>query len=93
MGWEKFKHKTEENKVFLKIANMTDTDPELMLKLLEKEMESLKYACFGKVKVYSKSKSRIALEKLQIKKLRAKDRNDEVENLENEIVQVLNIIS
>ena len=60
---------------------MTDSDPALMLKQFDKEMECFKCACFGKVKVYLKSKSMIALEKLQTKKIRAKDRNGEIENL------------
>ena len=60
--------KTEMNPVLLKIAEVED-DSEKVLKAIDKELTRTKFACFGKVKIHSKSKEQKSLENLQMEKL------------------------
>ena len=69
-GWLKYREKTDMNQVLLKLAERDDVDPETLLAKIEKELTSVKFAAFGKVKVSSKSKNAIKLEKLQSEKNR-----------------------
>ena len=68
-GWEKYEQKTENNPVFMKVSNMEEESAESVLKVIEKELNSVKYACFGKIKVSSKNKNERKLEDLQAKKI------------------------
>ena len=51
-------------KVIDKIANVEDEDPEYMMNLLEKELTSIKFEIFGKVKFQNKTKADKELSKL-----------------------------
>ena len=78
-GWIKYREKTENNPVFLKAATMEDENAEAVLKMIEKELTSVKFACFGKVKLTSKDKSVKNLEALQEEKLHKISNKDSVD--------------
>ena len=78
-GWIKYREKTENNPVFLKAATMEDENEEAVLKMIEKELTSIKFACFGKVKLTSKDKSVKNLEALQEEKLHKISNKDSVD--------------
>ena len=63
-GWERFKELTTNNDVLFNIANVEDEDPEYMMNLLEKELTSIKFEIFGKVKFQNKTKADKELSKL-----------------------------
>ena len=51
-GWKKYYEKTNENEIFDAIAENNDIkdDPELMMKSVDKELNNIKFDCFGKIK-------------------------------------------
>ena len=67
-GWLMYSKKTENNVVFNKLIESKEEDPEKVLKIIEKEMKSIKFSCFGKIKVTSKDKNIGKLEELQKEK-------------------------
>ena len=69
MGWERYKQRTEANNKFLKLAEDKEADPEHLSKKIEKELNSIKYEVFGKVKIAGKNnKNARQLENLQLEK-------------------------
>ena len=73
-GWEDYRLRTENNEKLLSAANINSEDPEIVFKVIEKELNSVKFASFGKVKTYTKSKDQKYLEALQREKMKI-DRN------------------
>ena len=67
-GWENFKIKTDNNPQLLKVASSQEADTNIVFDIIEKEMTRVKFACFGKVKVYSKNKNQLKLENIQHEK-------------------------
>ena len=57
-GWQVYKEKTETNDKLEYVAKLDRGDPEFLLGIVEKETTKIKYASFGKVKVYSKPKTK-----------------------------------
>ena len=51
-GWENYNEKTKNNEVFDAISKNDDMkkDPELMMKSIDKELNAIKFDCFGKVR-------------------------------------------
>ena len=80
-GWETYKKKTESNIKLGKVTEMDLNSPSTISRAIEKEITSVKFASFGKVKVSSKSIDQKSLEKLQ----REKDRLFEGECKQSEI--------
>ena len=86
---------TERNKVLLETAELNVSNPEVVLKAIEKELNKLKHASFGKVKTYSKSKAIRKLETLQHKKVNlinnkhVKNKDQQVEQIDSEIAAFL----
>ena len=76
MGWQTYKLKTENNQVFIKAAELEDEEPEKVLHIIEKELTKIKFACFGKVKLYSKDKKLKQLEALQEEKFSIVNNNN-----------------
>ena len=68
MGWSKYKERTEMNTTFLKLAELKDADPTHLYKQIEKELNSIKFAVFGKVKISKTNKNVRQLEQLQHEK-------------------------
>ena len=54
-GWERYKQRREANNIFLKPAEDKEADTEHISKKIEKELESIKYKVFGKVKIAEKN--------------------------------------
>ena len=93
MGWENYKMKTEYNEALLRAAVMEE-DSEEVLKSINKELTKIKFACFGKVKIYSKNKKQKQLEKLQMKRNHLNNNTDEdheykVESIDKEMAETL----
>ena len=82
----------ENNPVFLKAATVEDVDAERVLKMIEKELTSIKFSCFGKVKLTSKDKSAKKLEALQQEKLNKIKGNNPV-NKEKDINDLDEVIA
>ena len=55
-GWNKYKENTENNKKLIKTAELDTSNPEEILKAIEKELNKVKHKSFGKVKACSKPK-------------------------------------
>ena len=95
-GWKKFKEKTENNKMLIKASQSESSDPERVLKSIEKELNKVKYASFGKVKKYSKPKLSRKLDKLQSNKINIANNKNEankeakIEEINKEIGVVMN---
>ena len=68
-GWEKYKSMTTNNDILEKVAVDDSEDPDKMMKNIEKELNKVKYASFGKVKIRNKPKNLKALEELQNEKI------------------------
>ena len=49
-GWEKFKEKTEVNEKFRKIVETDQRDPTIMMNDIDKELNTVKFKAFGKVR-------------------------------------------
>ena len=69
-GWDKYKHKTENNIKLLKSSELKNEEPEIILKGIEKELTKVKFASFGKVKVHTKTKDQKKMDNLQTEKLK-----------------------
>ena len=67
-GWERYKVKTENNDALLRAAELKTDDPEIILNIIEKSLDKIKFSCFGKVKTFSKSKDMKKLDMLQCRK-------------------------
>ena len=63
-GWEKFKAMTENNQQFMRASELDTDDPNIPLNIINKELNKLKYICFGKVKISSKDRNTKRLETL-----------------------------
>ena len=84
-GWETYKRETEHNHKLNKLAMTNTDDPESLLRGIEKEMNNLKYKCFGKVKVSTKDHHMKEVEKLQ--KLKVKQHlNNMIPESENDAI-------
>ena len=94
-GWIKFKDKTEANEALLKLVNSSIEEPETIQNIIEREMTKVKHSCFGKVKLYSKTKNERKLESLQKLKLdlacseQTTNIKNKVEEINNEIINTL----
>ena len=82
------------NPVFLKLTEKKDADPEKLLKAIEKELNSVKYCVFGKVKIKEGDQHKVKLEKLQKEKnkilaLHNYDKEHEVMKLDQEMASTL----
>ena len=81
-GWIKYKRSTDgNNKMLLKAAEMQCDDPDTIYRVVNKELTKIKFTCFGKVKVSTKSKEQKRLESLisEKKKIEAKGENKKLE--------------
>ena len=67
-GWEKYKEATENNINLFRAAEMNIDDPEIIMKVITKELTSIKFKCFGKIKISNKNHDKRVLENLQRKK-------------------------
>ena len=67
-GWNKYRELTEVNERLASAASIENENPQIILKVIEKEMTKVKHKAFGKVKLSSKSKDEKMLEALQVKK-------------------------
>ena len=85
-GWEKYKHATENNKVFNNIANgdVTTSEPNSVAKRIEKEITKVKFRSFGKIKYSNETKENKVLDELYSKKRNCKDEK-EIEVIDNAI--------
>ena len=89
-GWKNYKTLTTNNAVFNKVASSTgsDSDPNKIIKIIEREQTRIKYASFGKVKYRDTKSSSQILVNLQEKKLLCKDKED-INDVNNEIATEL----
>ena len=68
-GWEKYaKATTENNKRLMKAATMESENPEEIYKIIDQEVQNIKFSSFGKIKIVSKSKEQKKLQQLTKKK-------------------------
>ena len=87
-GWKKYKELTDSNKKLDEIASSSMEDPNTIMKLIDSELNNIKYKVFGKVKVKKKTQKYEKLESMiaQRDRLVKISTNDEkVINLEKEI--------
>ena len=68
-GWVNYRNKTENNEQLNRVPNEHAKGPDFVLNLIEKELNRVKYSCFGKIKISSKTKDMKRLEMLQKKKI------------------------
>ena len=90
-GWQIYKDKTENNSKFNKASEYDGDDAEKVMKMIETEVTKVKFASFGKIKVYSKDRNLKKLEELQQEKMKTvnQDDNRAMEHLDSEIAVVL----
>ena len=69
-GWEKYTAMTTDNGKLEEVAADDSEDPDRMMNSIDKELNRIKYASFGKVKVRNKPKTSKELEKLQKEKIK-----------------------
>ena len=50
-GWQKYKELTSSNSRLERAANSNSDDPDYLMNIIEKELTSIKYKAFGKVKI------------------------------------------
>ena len=98
-GWLKYKTRTENNIEFERASNAKEEKPERILNIIDKEITKLQYACFGKVKVYSKDKNQRKLEALQAQKIKIsketsknEQKEEKVKEIDNQMADVMSII-
>ena len=96
-GWDVYKQRTENNERLYKVVESNEEDPEKVLKCIEKELTSVKFASFGKVKHSSKSKEQKKLDTLQTEKIKVSDeeqvnKNEIIESIDKEMTSVLKSI-
>ena len=96
MGWVQYRNKTENSNVFNYISELENGDPELILKKLEKELNSIKHAVFGKVKLFSKDKGTRKFESLKLEKyevahsvINSEKKNAKLEAIDMEMYSLL----
>ena len=65
-GWEKYRTLTHQNPALEKVK--LESDPEKIMNSIERELDSVKYRCFGKVKYREDMKSDKKLDILYVKK-------------------------
>ena len=90
-GWDKFKEQTDVNEKFKNIANENALNPTQLMDEIDKEVTKVKFRAFGKVTVRNDLKTNKELKALQkdkfdlLKKNNTKERNDEINELEDKI--------
>ena len=90
-----YKENTETNEKLMKIAERKFSDPESMAEAIDKELNNVKYICFGKAKVFSKSKDQRQLDKLQSEKINIVNRMpdeptvEEMKRINDEMANIL----
>ena len=89
-----YKNTTENNINLMRAAEMNISDPELIMKVITKELTTLKHKCFGKIKISTKSHDKRVLENLQKKKTElCQETNSihstEVKRIDNEMLVVM----
>ena len=67
-GWETYAHLAGSSTVLLDVAVSSINDPNTLMKNIDREMKSIKYKSFGKVKESAKAKTDPELLKLQKEK-------------------------
>ena len=67
-GWKSYYDLASDSANLWKIAKDTCEDPEVLFKDMEKELKTIKYKAFGKVKVKSTKKEMKEIDILQTKK-------------------------
>ena len=76
-GWKSYSDLAGDSAKLWKIANDdTCEDPELLFRHMKKELETIKYKAFGKVKVKSTRKELDEIDNLQTKKIAVYDNRD-----------------
>ena len=92
-GWNRFNELTEDNEKFRKIANDDNKNPTQMTESIDKELTKVKFRAFGKVTVRNDLKTNKELKTLQkekfnlLKNQNTKERNDEINVLEEKITK------
>ena len=92
VAWEKYKDFTGyNNRKFRRIIEENINDTNKLNNIMKKELTRVKYLCFGKLKVNTKSKERKKLEKLQTEKVHASEQHDEsaVERINKDIATTI----
>ena len=96
-SWEKYYSKTNINKVLYDAVSKQINDANSLAKIIEKELESIKYACFGKVSVKMTSAKEKELLNLQKEKATLKRFNEsyerKIEDLDLNIVDALETVN
>ena len=93
-GWQTYNELLEKNEILAEIANSTVDDPEIMMKLIDKEMNNAKYKAFGKVKEKNNDKHSGEVIALQKEKLAVIDNgadknNEDVVSIDKKLAATL----
>ena len=97
-GWEKYKDITENNKELERAMNIDSEDPEIIWKIIDKQMTKAKFASFGKVKIKSKDKNNKELESLQHHKIQIannqedREKETKLDKIDKQMANVLSTI-
>ena len=93
-GWEKFQECTEDNEVFKKETEKDNENPTEVMKVIENELNKVKYKSFGKVTVRNNPKSNKEIKKLQEEKLdilnkveKSETRDEKIQSIEENITE------
>ena len=72
-GWQRYFKETDKNKVFDRIANVSDKDVEKTFQEIEKELTKIKHKSFGKISIKRNVKIDQEVKKLQQQKIDTAD--------------------
>ena len=81
-GWEQYKEATDDNVNLIRAAEMDIEDPDKIMKIIEKELTTIKHRCFGKIKISTKNHDKKVLENLQKKKAELCRRSSNTNSME-----------
>ena len=81
-GWEKYRSLTANNPSLIKVEDESDANK--IMKMIEKELDSVKFNCFDKVKYRNSSLKNTKLDNLYVKK-RNSVNNEDVSEVDKEI--------
>ena len=88
-GWDKYRRKTEQNSGLDNAVESSKDDVEGMMSKISKEINNVKYACFGKVKKSTKFiKETKAVETIQRRKANTKS-EEEAAQIDEELCRAL----
>ena len=94
-GWEIYKNLTSKNKKFDEFARLETNDPDKLMNLIDKELKSIKFNAFGKVKIKKKTEydelSALIEKRNALMRNKPSVASEEIENLEYLIAKSLQI--